>query len=70
VPDVDRDEVTERRDFELANPDVAISSDEGGWKWWAQGRLANGRLADVCARSLLDLMDILHMLAEMSPSGT
>jgi hypothetical protein len=62
VPDVDRDEVTERRDFELANPDVAISSDEGGWHWFAQGVLANGRNADIKMRSLMDVMDVLHRL--------
>jgi hypothetical protein len=69
VSETARDEVTERRTFEAANPDVAFSSDFGGNRFRAQGRLANGRLADVHAKSLAAVMDILYLLAEM-PGGT
>jgi hypothetical protein len=60
----ERNEVTEQREFQERNPDVAISSDEGGWHWSAQGVLANGRTAHIKMRSLIDVMDVLHRLEE------
>jgi hypothetical protein len=63
----DRDEMTERHEFEAAHPCVRITCDDGGCNWYAVGELASGRTADVRARRLGDLLDILCVLAAMKP---